>query len=79
MAAQSSLECAESAIQPYRDHSKQLEGSKLQRNNSESSQMSQDFDFDDFDKDDDDDETSSPCLEQPGARPAATNSKRQKT
>ena len=44
------------------------------------SQMSQDFDFDDFDEDDDDDdETSSTCSEQLGARPSATNSKRQKT
>ena len=80
MAAQSGLECAGEPFRPCRSHSTQSEGSNLQRNNSESSQKSQEFDFDDFDEDDDDDdETSSTCSEQPGARPAATNSKRQKT
>ena len=78
MAAHSGLECSGAPLRPYRSHSTQSEGSALQRNNSESSQMSQEFDFDDFDEDDDDDETSTGS-EQLGARPAATNSKRQKT
>ena len=81
MAARSGLECAGAHSRPYRSHSLQSEISGLQRNTSESSQISQAFDFDDFDKDDDDDddETSSSCSEQLEARPAATNSKRQKT